>query len=100
MRVRTEWKPSYRCKCIDGPPSGWDTDWFYHLPFPLMSVEWLDVSVAQQTAHVPPRIIDHSAWIEELLTRIGLDFQKGTQMIRIFGYSPKSLDLFDRDIVH
>jgi hypothetical protein len=38
MRVR-DWKPSYRYKCIAGPPSSWDVEWFYHLPFPLMSVE-------------------------------------------------------------
>lgn len=98
MRARKDWRPSYRYKCIDGPPSGWDVEWFYHLPFPFISVEWLDISVTQQTHRgmlIPPVVTDHSPWIVELLQSIGLDYQQGGTMIRIFGYSPKSLDLFD-----
>ena len=99
MRAREGRRPSYRCKCIDGPPSSWDAEWFYHLPFPLISVEWLDVFFLQKTREhrLPPRVhvTDHSPWLEELLRRVGLEYQKGSTMIRIFGYSPKSLDLFD-----
>ena len=99
MRAREWWRPSYRCKCIDGPPSSWDVEWFYHLPFPLISVEWLDVFFLQKTREhrLPPRVhvTDHSRWLEELLRQVGLEYQKGSTMIRIFGYSPKSLDLFD-----
>jgi hypothetical protein len=99
IRSGEGWKPSYRYKCIDGPPSSWDVEWFYHLPFPLLSVEWLDVAFLQETRdhRLPPRICvtDHSSWLEELLCRVGLEYQKGKTMIRIFGYSPKSLDLFD-----
>jgi len=99
MRARERWRPSYRCKCIDGPPSSWDAEWFYHLPFPLISVEWLDVFFLQKTREhrLPPRVhvTDHSRWLEELLRQVGLEYQKGSTMIRIFGYSPKSLDLFD-----
>jgi hypothetical protein len=99
MRGREGWTPRYRCKCIDGVPSYWDVEWFYHLPFPLLSVEWLDVAFLEQTEEhrLPTRIhvTDHSPWIEELLRRVGLEYQKGRTMIRIFGYSPKSLDLFD-----
>lgn len=99
IRAREDWRPSYRYKCIDGLPSGWDVEWFYHLPFPLMSVEWLDVSFEQSKKIgmlVPPLVTDHSNWIEELLNRVGLEYQKSTAMIRIFGYSPKSFDLFDK----
>jgi len=32
---------------------------------------------------------------EELLNAVGLDYRKGAAMIRIFGYSPRSLELFD-----
>lgn len=100
MRSRQAWRPSYRCNCIDGPPSGWDVEWFYHLPFPLMSVEWLDVCYLQETREhrLPPRVhfTDHSTWIEELLKGVGLEYQKGTTMIRIFGYSPKNMELFDQ----
>jgi hypothetical protein len=47
---------------------------------------------------LPPRInkTDYSPWLEELLCRVGLEYQKGITMIRIFGYSPKSYDLFDQ----
>ena len=99
MRARSEWRPSYRYKCVDGPVSDWDVEWFYHLPFPLLSVEWLDVFYIQEVRvhRLPARtdVIDHSGWIEEILNGIGLDFRKGTKMIRIFGYSPRGCELFD-----
>jgi hypothetical protein len=100
MRACTAWRPSYRYKCIDGPPSGWDIEWFYHLPFPMLSVEWLDLAYLQEVreCRLPPRIrvIDHSEWIEPLLRKIGLDYRKGTTMIRIFGYVPRGVELFDQ----
>ena len=99
IRHRADWRPSYRFKCIDGPPSQWDVEWFYHLPFPMLSVEWLDIYHIQEVRvhRLPARtdIIDHSIWIEELLKRVGLDYRKGTKMIRTFGYSPRSMELFD-----
>lgn len=99
IRAREQWRPSYRFKCIDGHPSSWDCEWFYHLPFPLISVEWLDIAYLEETREhrLPPRIhvTDHSPWLEELLRRVGLEYQKGNMMIRVFGYSPKSLEFFD-----
>ena len=99
MRGREGWRPSYRYKCVDGPPSGWDVEWFYHLPFPLLSVEWMDIAFLQETREhrLPPHdhVTDHSHWLEELLRSVGLEYQKGSGMIRIFGYSPKSLESFD-----
>jgi hypothetical protein len=101
IRAR-DWRPSYQFKCIDAIPgyvSNWDVEWFYHLPFPFLSVEWLDVVYLAETVEhrLPPRIYatDHSGWIRELLDRIGLDYKKGDTMIRIFGYSPKDLERFD-----
>jgi hypothetical protein len=100
VRAHKDWRPRYRYKCIDGPPLGWDVEWFYHLPFPLMSVEWLDIAHLQEQRErrLPPRVhtTDHSPWLEELVRRAGLEYTKGTTMIRIFGYSPKSNDLFDQ----
>ena len=99
IRSRNDWRPSYRCKCVDGPPSSWDVEWFYHLPFPMLSVEWLDIAFLQETREnrLPPRVhlTDQSFWLEELLRRVGLEYEKGSTMIRIFGYSPKSFELFD-----
>lgn len=72
MRRRDGGRPSYRYKCIDGRPSRWDAEWFYHLPFPLLSVEWLDVTFLREIDEhrLPPRVpvIDHSVWVEEAAT--------------------------------
>lgn len=97
MRARSR-HPSYRFKCIDGPISGWDVEWSYHLPFPFISVEWFDISFIQEEQKhrlVAPGATDHSSWIEAILKDAGLDYRKGQSMIRIFGYSPKSMELFD-----
>ena len=48
MRQRQGWIPSYRYKCVDGPASKWDAEWWYHLPFPMMSVEWFDLCCYQE----------------------------------------------------
>jgi hypothetical protein len=100
MRAHADRRPSYRCKCIDGTPSGWDAEWCYHLPFPLLSIEWLDIAHLQEVREhrLPPRvsIIDHSVWLLPLLKQVGLDFQVGASMIRVFGYSPRSMELFDK----
>jgi hypothetical protein len=98
MRAR-EWRPSFRFKCVDGPPSDWDVEWFAHLPFPLISVEWLDVvhlQAEQNHRLIAAKVTDHSPWIEGMLQSAGLDYRKGTEMIRVFGYAPRSLELFDQ----
>lgn len=68
MRAREGWRPKFRLKCIDAPAcSEWDSEWFYHLPFPLISREWLDVQFLEQTREhrLPPiiHVTDHSGWI-------------------------------------
>ena len=66
----------------------------------MISTEWLDIAHIQViTDNRLPRNtqrIDHSAWIEDLLIKIGLDYRKGKEMIRIFGYTPRDLTLFDQ----
>jgi hypothetical protein len=61
-------------------------------------VEWFDVAHLQEIRdkRLPPNIqtIDHAPRIAELLKRVGLEFEVGTTMIRVFGYTPKSLELF------
>jgi hypothetical protein len=99
MRARESWRPSFRWKGIAGSPTEWDVEWFYHLPFPFIAVEWFDVAYLQETKEhrLPPRIhiTDHSAWIEAILKSAGLDYDKGKSIIRVFGYSPKDYSLFD-----
>jgi hypothetical protein len=59
----------------------------------------LDIAHLQEVREhrLPPRVtvIDHSEWIAPLLQKIGLDYRQGATMIRIFGYYPRSLELFD-----
>src|SRR5689334_1176848 len=43
FRHLTGWRPSYRSKSVTGYISGWDAEWFAHLPFPFASVEWFDI---------------------------------------------------------
>lgn len=92
------WRPSYRFKFVDRDPSDWDVEWWWHVPEPI-GVEWFDVSFLEETRdkRLPPNIeiIDHSKSLAELLTRVGLEFEVGTTMIRIFGYAPKDMQLFD-----
>ena len=38
-----ESRPCYRTKIVSGYISHWDNDWHYGLPFPMMSIEWLDI---------------------------------------------------------
>lgn len=57
------WKPSYRSKWVNGHISRWDTEWFYHLPFPFVGVEWFDIGMHgefQTGRLIAPKIIDHS----------------------------------------
>ena len=69
-------------------------EWFYHLPFPLISVEWLDISCLRG-GRMRHEVTDESPWIEAQLRAAGLDYRKGRTMFRVFGYSPRSEDLFD-----
>jgi hypothetical protein len=99
MRSLDGWRPRYRFKCVDGPAWGWDAEWIYHLRFPMASIEWMDVAHLEEIVEhrLPPRVtvIDHSQWLAPLLIRVGLDHQVGKKMIRIFGYSPRAMELFD-----
>jgi hypothetical protein len=101
VRAREGWRPSYRYKCVDGTPSGWDVEWSYHLPFPLISVEWLDIAFMGESRPRGPSaravLVDHSDWIEAALRQAGLDYRKGKTMFRVYGYAPRSGELFDDD---
>ena len=98
MRYREGWTPSYRFKCVDGTASSWDTEWWYHLPFPMMSVEWFDIAYFQEIrtgASTEPKIVDHSDWIVRVLRDAKFSYDVIGDVIRIFGYLPKSLDDLD-----
>ena len=87
VRKRHEWKPSYRSKYITGHISGWDTEWFYHLPFPFIGVEWFDISLLSNNKQSPD-------WLIPLVETIGFEFEVRGSILRIWGYAPKSYEEF------
>lgn len=98
FRGSSAWRPKFRSKSIAGGITKWDGEWFYHLPFPFICVEWFDIEfqeVVRRGSLVEPEVIDHSEVFTEMLSRIGLDVEKGRSSIRIWGYLPRSYDEFD-----
>lgn len=96
MRMRDGWRPSWRYKPVDGRASEWDVEWWCHLPFPMMCVEWFDIVLVQEVHRgllVKSDIIDHSDWIRPiLLDDARFCYEVVGDIARIFGYLPKSLD--------
>ena len=92
------WRPSYRFKSVTGHISGWDVEWFYHLPFPFASVEWLDIGLWEESAAkerlLVPTKIDHTVEISRIVQEIGFEFDVKSDVLRIWGYVPKSYEDF------
>jgi hypothetical protein len=93
MRGLEGWQPSYRSKWVNGYVSEWDVEWFYHLPFPFVGVEWLDIGLHER-ATAKQKAIDHSALILGKLADIGFEFEAKGDVARIWGYYPKSYEDF------
>ena len=72
--------PCYRTKVVNGYISGWDSEWYYHLPFPLLCVEWIDIELTDN--------------VLSLVSSIGFEFEKTESSIRIWGYFPKCYESF------
>ena len=96
MRARPEWRPSYRCKFVHGRVGDWDVEWFAHFPIPI-AIEWLDIVFRFEITQGqgPPRVVDHCEWMEAMVRDARFEYVKGDHMLRIFGYSPKDMALFD-----
>ncbi|MFL1503822.1 DUF6678 family protein [Pseudomonas sp. O64] len=92
------WRPSFRSKSVTGYISGWDTEWFYHLPFPFAYVEWFDIglrSIAPAKGMLrPDTLIDHTEEISQAVAHIGFEFEVRADVLRIWGYLPKSYEDF------
>jgi len=80
-----------------GYVSGWDTEWFYHLPFPFACVEWFDIGL-QETATpkgaVASTVVDHTHEVSQAISRIGFKFEVRSDVLRIWDYLPKSYEDF------
>ncbi|MCA8082267.1 DUF6678 family protein [Burkholderia cenocepacia] len=96
MRALDEWRPSYRSKWVNGHVSRWDVEWFYHLPFPFVGVEWMDIGL-RQSASATHEAVDHSALVLSKLAEIGFEFEARGGVARVWGYAPKSYEDFPPD---
>lgn len=67
--------PCYRTKVVNGYISGWDREWYYHLPLPLLCVEWIDIDLSEK--------------VLSLIKRIGFEFEVTESFVRVWGYFPK-----------
>lgn len=75
--------PCYRTKVVNGFVSGWDSEWYYHLPFPLLCVEWIDIELTEN--------------VLALVNEIGFEFEKTKSLIRIWCYFPKCYESFGEE---
>ena len=94
-----DWRgPRFRCKCIDSDfVSKWDGEW-HAIPYPFMAIEWIDIDCIEITTNrglLKPIQIDRANEIEDILLRIGLEFERGVHTFRVFGYAPFNLEGFD-----
>ena len=98
FRHVTGWRPSYRSKLVTGHISAWDVEWFYHLPFPFASVEWFDIGLWEEVPAkgrlLAPSKIDHTNEISKVVRQIGFEFEVRDDVLRIWGYMPKSYEDF------
>lgn len=98
FRKREDWWPSYRYKAVTGFISGWDVEWHYHLPFPFALVEWFDIGLKELEPSkgmlLPRTYIDHTEGISGVVRKIGLEFEVHGDVLRIWGYLPKTYDDF------
>lgn len=99
FRERDSSCPRFRYKTVDGFISRWDLEWCYHLPFPFKYVLWFDLNCEESKRRgnlVEDEIKSHVTDVATLVKGIGLDFEVNENIIRIFGYSPKDYELFEK----
>ncbi|WP_277962560.1 DUF6678 family protein [Pseudomonas sp. RIT-To-2] len=98
FRARDRWTPSYRYRSVSGYVSHWDVEWFGHLPYPFACVEWFDIGLYEAAPLkgilLPREFIDHTDEIVSAVASIGLEFEVRGDVLRIWGYLPKSHDHF------
>ncbi|NMR26884.1 hypothetical protein HH219_15335 [Pseudoalteromonas sp. NEC-BIFX-2020_015] len=74
--------PQYRTKVVNGYISHWDSEWYYHLPFPMLSVEWIDIELTKPVLN--------------LVSNMGFEFEVKDSTIRVWGYFPKCYENFGK----
>lgn len=96
-RPRPDWRPPYRFRWIGGHVTAWDVEWLYHLPFPFSCCEWFDMrmhEIVHRGHRIKPAVIDHADEILSKLSSIGFSHEARGDVVRIWGYEPKTYDDF------
>ncbi len=98
VRALDGWQPSYRWKSVMGDVGGWECEWYFHLPFDFVGIEWFDIGVYEyHDSHyhlLPPKVVDHTPEIVAMLDEIGFTYEVRGEVARIWGYSPMSEEDF------
>ncbi|WP_288380800.1 DUF6678 family protein [uncultured Massilia sp.] len=95
FRHSQERRPFYRFKTLDDDRiSGWDSEWFYHLPFPFSTVEWFDIGLKTKAGGRLLAPVDNTDEISRAVQNIGFEFEVRADVLRIWGYLPKSYEDF------
>ena len=71
--------------------------WYPEYISPFVGIEWLDIRMQKNVyrgALINDQIIDHSEWILERIKKIGFEYEVAENIVRIWGYLPKSYDDF------
>ena len=93
------WSPAFRYSCIDSDYiSGWDGEWYHHLPYPMISVNWIDLTFLEEVyvaRLLPSKVINHREELENKLRDIRFDYVVGEKTIRVFGYAPRVREYFE-----
>jgi hypothetical protein len=96
--VRSETSmPCFRTKVVNGYVSHWDNEWYYGLPFPMLSIEWLDIEFEAAeliNGKFTDKMIDKKMWIIGIVEKAGFEYETNERFVRIFGYFPKCYEAF------
>ena len=95
IREWKDWQPSYRYKTVNNYISDWDVEWYYHLPFPFVCVEWFDIGLYEEIyigQLVKNKIVDHTKKITDLLSLCKFDYEVHSDIVRVWGYLPKTYE--------
>ena len=89
--VDADLRPGFRVKIVDeaAPKESWEHSFPYHLPSPLLCIEWLELSAVSYERRgrlVSPREQDQSALLEECLRISKVPFTKDNRVYRVWGH--------------
>ncbi|MBQ4880374.1 DUF6678 family protein [Pseudoalteromonas luteoviolacea] len=94
-----EWTVSNRSKWINGYISEWENDWYYHLPFPFLGVEWFDISYEKYTFKIEgggrhETVTNLKNDILKFIESVGVEYEENESFVRVWGYAPKCYKRF------